>query len=194
MIFDELGLPRVTGASDLQDSAALAGMMSIFEWPKKIQLTNYVVRTPTFHGYVRHPNEIKYDFSRDQAICLLAGFAYYRQYNWVDESFISGKDILSPSVRGHIQRCKGLQASWFQDLWFWADLAFSAKFKPLDELNQLFCMMMVADSKFIKWYCRNNPQWPTAIKNYWCEGAGAWRAEPELAQLMIKKINERIGN
>lgn len=186
MKFDTLGLPQVNGSSDLQDSAALAGMMTVFEWPQKIDLSQYVKSEP--FRYVRHPLEEKYNFSRDQAVCLMAGLKKQNRPFLVQDWFITGKDFLSPSVRGHIARCQGSKSNWIQDLNFWADLYFSAKFKPLDELNQLFCMMMLADSKFIKWYCDANPKWQQAVKNYWCENAGSWRNEPELAALMIEKI------
>lgn len=203
MKFDDLGLPQVNGSTDLQDSAALAGIMTVFEWPQKIDLKKYVIQLvpdgvpvpigTIFFKYVRHPLEISYDFSRDQAVCLIAGLFVQNQKGYVDADFINGSDFLSPAIKGHIQRCKGLRANWFQDLWLWADLWFSAKFKPLDELNQLFCMMMIADPKFIKWYCENNPKWQQSIKNYWCENAGSWRNEHELAALMIEKINEVIN-
>ena len=213
MKFDNLGLPQVNGASDLQDSAALAGIMTVFEWPQKIDLRQYTAPVETIiyrdkitdrlgqqesfkniNMYVRHPAQYKYNFSRDQAICLMAGMSVQlidRNF-WINPNFITGVDWLSPAVKGHIERCKGLKSSWFQDLWFWADLYFSAKFKPMDELNQLFCMMMIADSKFIRWYCNANPHWPQAIKNYWCENDGSWRNEPELAALMIEKIKAAL--
>lgn len=199
MIFDDLGLPRVSGASDLQDSAALAGIMTAFGWPRKIYLSYYVLKPGR---YVRHPDEIKYDFSRDQAICLMAGLRVQSQSKefenatdfkkCIDEDFITGKDILSPSVKGHFRRCRGESASFLQDAWFWADLWFSAKFKPLDELNQLFCMMKVADKKFMRYYCEANPQWREALRIYWYKDEGAWRDEKDLCEWMINEIHKEI--
>lgn len=72
MIFDELGLPKDNGASDLQDSARLAGLLAVFEWPRYIGIHQYL--REGLGKYVRHPKEHIYDFSRDQAICLMAGF------------------------------------------------------------------------------------------------------------------------
>ncbi len=189
MIFDDYGLPKPTGASDFQDSAALAGIMVTFNWPFEVRLFRYVTDNTLFSPakYVRHPHEIKYDFSRDQAICLVAGLSK-QVPELVDAEFITGKDFLSPSVRGHIERCKGGKATWFQDLWFWCDLWFSAKVKPMEELNQLFCMMMVANPKFIRWYCQNNPRWERALIDYWC----GWRNEPELTNHMITEIDKRL--
>lgn len=195
MKIDDLGLPQVNGSTDLQDSAALAGIMTVFGWPQKVDLREYINWKNGKRIYVRHPAEDKgYDFSRDQFICLSAGIRAMGHVGnfFVNTELITGRDILSPSVRGHVARCQGGNSTWFQDLWFWADLWFSANYKPLEELNQLFCMMMIADSKFIKWYCQANPQWEKAIKDYWCENSGAWRNEPELADLMISKIRGKL--
>ncbi len=201
MIFDDLGLPKVSGATDLQDSAALAGIMTTFGWPQAIDLKQYIVFENCYRGfvYVRHPVEDKgYDFSRDQFICLIAGLRTSGVIGnfYVSKHRITGHDLLTPSVHGHIARCQGGKANWFQDAWFWADLWFSAKFKPLDELNQLFCMMMVADPKFIRWYCKANPQWEKALRIYWYEGLGVglgdWRDEEELCEWMILKIREKL--
>lgn len=190
MKIDELGLPQVNGSTDLQDSAALAGIMTVFEWPQSIPIGLYT--NWNLKRYDRHPFEFSYDFSRDQAVCLIAGYGKARAFYNVKIEYITGKDFLSPSVRGHIARCQGKKSSWFQDLWFWADLYFSAKFKPLDELNQLFCMMLMADPKFIKWYCKANSQWERAIRKYWHTEDGAWRNEPVLAEHMIWKIKAAI--
>lgn len=195
MKFDALGLPQVNGSTDLQDSAALAGIMTVFRWPRLINLSKYILQDPKSplvkFDYVRHPLELVYDFSRDQTIALTSGFSVQAPH-LVDEKFITGKDILSPSVKGHIRRCRGETANFLQDAWFWADLWFSAKFKPLDELNQLFCMMQVADKKFMRWYCNANPQWRKALREYWFTGPGAWRNEEDLCEWMIARIDEQL--
>lgn len=194
MIFDEIGLPKVTGASDLQDSAAFAGMLTAFGWPQKIPLEKYVLRDGLGpYKYVRHPIERIYNFSRDQYICLIAGLKVQGLEHLVDQSFVDGKDIMSPSVKGHERRCKGLKAYFWQDAWLWFDLWFSATFKPLEELNQLFCIMMIADVKFMKWYCKANPEWRRAIRKYFYTEDGSWRREPEFAECMISTIEKRIA-
>ena len=187
----ENGFVKITGASDLEDSSMAAGICATFNYPIAMDLFRYFNKNDNYN-YQRCDNS-KYLFSRDQAICLTAGLKTQGfDAKFIGADRINGKDILSPSDKGHIKRCQGLKASWFEDAWFWAELAFSAKVKPLDELNQLLCKMMIADPKFIKWYCRNNPQWEQSLKNYWCENDGAWRNEPELCAQMIYKINERI--
>lgn len=185
MNFDALGLPKENGATDLQDSARLAGIMTVFGWPQEIDVRQYVKQAETtVQYYVRHPLEIIYNFSRDQAICLMAGLFAAGYSYLVNENSITGKDLLSPSVMGHVARCKGQKASWFQDLWLWLDVWFHANVTPLEEPNQLLCMMMTADKKFLRYWTTANPAWVTSIKNYWC----GWRNEPELAQFMIDRI------
>jgi hypothetical protein len=192
MIFDTKGLPKVTGASDLQDSSALAGIMTVFEWPQYIDMMSYLLFGNTVF-YTRHPDELKYDFSRDQAICLVAGLSK-QEPSMVQERFITGKDWLPPSVMGHIRRCQGRKSSLFQDLWLWLDVAFHAKVTPTDEPNQLLCMMLCADVKYLKAWCRWNSQWERSINRYWFAEDGAWRKEPELAAHMISKIKTLIFN
>lgn len=187
MKFDSLGLPQENGASDLQDSARLAGIMKVFGHPSWIPLSPYIQVFPW--QYMRHPKERIYDFSRDQAICFFAGLYASNVPGLVDIRGVTGKDFWSPAAMGHVARCQGRKATWFQDLWFWAELWFSAKVKPLEELNQIFCQLMIADPKFIKWYCKANPVWQSAVTDYW----NLWRNEPELANLMIQKINLKIN-
>lgn len=204
MIFDNLGLPKDNGATDLQDSARLAGLMTVFGWPKEIPLSNYLsvssksVSTNSSQmistkRYVRHPLETKYDFSRDQAICLMAGF-YCGKYlsSWVDKKFVDGKDFFSPSHMGHVRVCQGLAPRWYQKLWLWFDVLYSCFYQPMGEPNQILCMLMVADKKYLKFWLKYNKHWRDAIREYWCEGAGEWRGERELAEHMIKVLESKV--
>lgn len=187
MIFDELGLPKEMGASDLQDSARLAGIMRTFGWD--IPVEKYVLTPPqySFH-YVRHPLEIKYDFSRDQAVCLMAGLYFAGKYSLVDKDYVTGKDFFSPSVMGHVARCQNKKASWFQNLWLKIDILYNALFAPLSESNQLICMLMVAGPEYMKLWTSMNKEWERSITDYWC----GWRNEPELARIMIGTIKRMI--
>lgn len=183
MIFDELGLPKEMGASDLQDSARLAGIMQVFGWD--LPLDHYLMRKPGEKSYyVRHPKEIKYDFSRDQAVCLMAGYHFAGLPQFVDKSCVTGKDFFSPSVMGHVARCEGKKATWFQNLWLKIDILWNAFFAPLSESNQLICMLMVAGPEYLKLWTDMNDEWETSIRNYWY----GWRGEPELANKMIDTI------
>jgi hypothetical protein len=187
MIFDKLGLPKETGASDLQDSSRLAGIMETFGYRPNgsIPLEKYVIVENDKTVYCRHPLERRYNFSRDQTLCLVAGLASQGKYDLVNLDYVDGKDIFSPSHRGHIARCQGRKATFLQDAWLWLNVVYAANFKILEEPNKILCMLMLADKKFLKYYLRTNKQWRQAILNYWAENDGAWRGERELALHMI---------
>jgi len=182
MIFDNKGFPRDNGASDWQDSARLAGIMTLFGWPRHVPLEPYLDLME--RRYVRHPKERLYDMSRDQAVCLVAGYWKQGEYELVDRSLVDGKDIFSPSVRGHFRRCQGRSASALQNLWLRLDIMYSAYIKPMDEPNQLICILMVAGPEYVRLWRKHNKKWKEAIRLYWC----GWRGESELAELMISKI------
>lgn len=191
MIFDELGLPSDTGATDLQDSARLAGIMTVFGWPQKINLTMYYNYAKGL--YVRHPKEYIYDFSRDQALCLIAGLFKSNLKSLVSRYYINGKDFLSPSHNGHVRICQGLKPHWYQKLWLWLDVLYSCFYQPMGEPNQILCMLMVhPDPRFLKFWLKYNKHWRDAIREYWCERAGVWRGERELAEHMIKVLESKI--
>lgn len=187
MIFDSLGLPKDNGASDLQDSARLAGILTVFEWPRVVAVSRYFDQEKRI--FVRHPNERIYDFSRDQAICLMAGF--YKRRLDVDRAWVDGKDIFSPSHMGHVRICQGLAPRFHQKMWLWLDVLYSCFYQPMGEPNQLLCILMVADKKYLKFWLKYNKHWRDAIREYWCEGAGEWRKEPELAEHMIKVLESK---
>lgn len=189
MKIDALGLPQENGASDLQDSARLAGIMATFNYPAIIFLSKY------FDGfkYVRHPSEYRYTFSRDQTLCYIAGLKTQSLEKIVDLKYVNGIDIFTPAHRGHVARCQGKKTNWFQDLWFWFDVWRAAKFDKLGEPNQILCQMMIADKKFLKFWLKENYMWREAIEEYWCKGQGAWRGEPELAAHMIKVLEGYEG-
>lgn len=183
MIFDEMGLPRDNGSTDWQDSARLAGIMVLFQYPtnKDLDLSEYVDDTGK---YIRHPKEYKYNFSRDQAVCLMAGLWIDGATYLVDKNAITGKDFLSPSVMGHIRRCQNKKANWFQNLWLKLDIYYNAYVDPLSEPNQLLCMLMVAGPEYVKLWTKLNTKWQQAITYYW----SGWRGESGLAVHMINKI------
>lgn len=206
MRIDEHGLPIVTGASDKQDSAVIAGLMTIFEYPIKVDMQAYLLPAYTeikdrdsdmMHVfdksiYVRHPHEYKYDLSRDQFLLLSAGLAKQGRGDLVDTKLINGIDLLSPAVFGHIRNCKGVKTNCLQNGWLWYDVWHHAKKTPTSEPNQLLSMMLLADKKYLKWWTTNNPEWERSIRKYWYTEDGAWRAEQDLAEHMIVYIKNRI--
>jgi hypothetical protein len=183
MIIDVLGLPVITGAGDKADSSMFAGMITLFSFCD-IPIEKYCHTDLSTMIYVRHPEETRYDFSRDQAICLVAGFYKKDMKHLVNTKSITGKDFLSPSVRGHILRCQGKEANWFQNLWLRADILFHAKATPISEPNQLICMMMVAGPEYVRLWKRFNPKWEKSVRDYWC----GWRCEPELHTKIISTL------
>lgn len=129
--------------------------------------------------------------SRDQTICLFAGMWAQKKFNLVNPGYNTEGDLVSPAVRGHFHRCARLDSTWFQDAWLMADVYVHAWINPLGEPNQLISMLMVADPKFLRTWCKLNKHWKKSITEYWSEGPGAWRKEPELAAAMIKEIKRR---
>lgn len=134
---------------------------------------------------VRHPDEYKFDLSRDQWICFVSA----APKELIDRKHINGIDLMSPSVRGHELRCKGQKASWWHDLWLTAEMAAHAWFTPLSEPNQL--LLMVRKAGKLKKYCSMNPQWREALRQYWIKT----RAKPEvdLCEHTIKTIESEIN-
>lgn len=186
MIFDIFGIPRENGATDLQDSARLAGLMEVFGWPKnKINLLQYIDMSGDKWKYVRHPLEAKYDMSRDQAVCLMAGLKAQKRERFVDLDCVVGKDIFPPSVRGHVRRCQGGKASWFQNQCLKLDILWAAYVKPDAEINQLLCMLMIAGDEWIFWFTEHHKTWRENLREYWC----GWRGEPDLCFWIISRID-----
>lgn len=205
MIFYK-GFPRATGVTDFCDSAVMAGLLSVFKWPDfnmPVYFDQY--KNPIRSGASDIPNDECFDpmtFSRDQLSCLIAGY-YCQSYSKTFCKYIYDKvvennwlcpnnDLLSPSHRGHIKTCVGIQPSWLEEKWLYFDILYAALVQPMQENNQLLCMLMIRDIKFLKLYTKLNKSWKECIREYWCEAAGSWRAEPELASHIIKFIEDKI--
>ena len=218
MIFNSNGFPRPNGATDWLDSAHLAGLMA-FVGHEKMSIeklgkyfnfeTLLATRCPRDNSGLNPSNPN--NFTRDQLICYLSGFykSYpvipwallkaaksrgYRAQNTEKDipgstkKFPDGPDILDPSHVGYMKICAGLKANWFERLWMLARIKISSKFFPLKEPNNIIVMSIVYGyADILK---KSNPQIFQAIKNYWCENEGAWRGEPELAEMLIKKLGE----
>jgi len=185
----------------------LAGLMSVFKWPG-FTMPHYFDQygNPLRSGASDIQDDKCFDpmtFSRDQLTCLIAG--YYAdnkpekakmifdkviENNWL----CPNNDLLSPSNRGHVNFCVGEKVSWMQDKWLYMDILFSSWVQPMMENNQLLCMLMIRDVKWLKLYTKLNKHWRDNIKEYWCEASGAWRNEPQLAAHMILVIEEKISN
>ena len=192
------GYPCDSGSVDCADSARLAGIMQVFNHPERnwFDIYNYFGDD----GYLRHPiygnwfNGNYIPFSRDQASCLFAGlYIKDSEYSFlsVDQDFQPKNDIIMPSVRGHFKRCAGLKANWFQDLWLWLDVLYSCFIDPLAEPNQLATMLYVhPNKKYLLFWKKHNKYWKKAFRNYWYENDGSWRAEKDLCEHIISKIDK----
>lgn len=187
------GYPCDNGSTDNADSARLAGILKVIDYQSDFDIRRYLTRD----GYVRHPVTGNYSvsgmlgFSRDQSVCLFAGFhadklphyadAYYRPTNG---------DIVTPSVRGHYKRCAGDKASWFQDMWLWLDVIYSALVDPLAEPNQLICVLLTHPNiDYLKAWTQWNKQWEDAVDLYW---SYSFRNEPSVAYYIKKKVRDRL--
>lgn len=218
MIFNEDRFPRPNGATDWMDSCHAASLMAFVNHPEishgvlfqYISAYNTPVRCPydTSGLCPANPN----NFTRDQLITLFAGLrAYdftltcralleaakqrgYRAQNTEKDipgstkKFPDGPDILDPSHIGYMKICAGLKANWFEKAWMLARIKIASKFSPLKEPNNIIVMSIVYGyADILK---KSNPQINQAVKNYWCENEGAWRGEPGLAEMLIKKLEE----
>lgn len=188
MKYDERGFYVIEGASDMEDCSMFNGLIALFEY-RNVNLSNFITKDYK-RVYQRCPGS-KYDFSRDQVVCLWAGLWKQQLYFAVDKKKITGKDLFSPANNGHYNWCRGLTNNWFNKLWLKAEILFHAKFKPIAEPNQLIAMMMVAGPEYLKLWTKHNKFWAHSIAKYWFLDDGAWRNEQAFGEHMINTI-ERI--
>lgn len=183
------GYPCDSGSTDGQDSARLAGIMSVFSYPRTPWLPNYV----NVHGkygsweYLRHPVEgNKYKFSRDQAVCLFAGLKFQSNSVFLFTQYKpENGDFISPSVRDHFRICAGYKPTFLGQLWLIFDIFYMTSFGMNHEQNQILCMLAVHPKKFfLDLYVWLHPDWTKPHYEYW----SGWRGEKELADHIIKWV------
>lgn len=192
------GFPCDAGSTDGQDSARLAGVMTVFNHPEapRGSLHEYADIDITFKQdwiYLRHPVEGNlYPFSRDQATCLFAGFYSNQDLHYVDPNYNPPNgDIISPSVRDHFRICAGLRPTFLGQLWLMFDILWMCAIdKDIEtENNQLLCMLMVhPDKRYLKLYLKYDKNWKFRIVNYWSR----WREEYELTGLIFKELKKYV--
>lgn len=191
MIFDEQGYPKPNGASDWADSSHLAGILAIFGHPQAVDCRKYI----RFGKYWRHPEETRFDFSRDQATLLMSGLlAQGRQVDEVNMHLIDGKDLLPPSVRGLEAIAKHGKASWLSHQWLKGEIKWHSNLQPLEEPFQIIALCKSYDrahgTGYLKSWTQQNKLWRWSIRRYLCQLDGEWRDEKELCEFVIKKIEE----
>ena len=190
MIFHGWGYPKVNGADDWADSSHLAGLLAVMDHPDAVPCLRYLVG----REYIRHPNEKRYDFSRDQATMLMCGFISQGYRDCVKLSYINGKDILPPSVRGIERIAKTGKALWYQKLWLKGEIYWHSWLQPLEEPFQIIAMCRVYGPEYLKLWTSKNKLWKWSIRRYLSQLDGAWRNEPELAEWVIAKVEELCGS
>jgi len=190
------GYPKVTGASDLEDSSHLAGILAIFDHPEAVECSKYVFAEEPKAIYKRHPDSI-YDFSRDQFICVAAGLIKQGHSEYVNLDYVNGIDIMPPSVRGLVRIAHNKKPRFYQSWWLKGEIYWHSYLQPLDEPFQLTALCMTYDNfngnnKLLKLWTTLNNKWHWSIRRYLSELDGAWRGEKELAEFIIEKIKEKI--
>lgn len=195
MIFDKNGYPKPNGAEDYADSSHLAGVLAITEHPQQIECFKY----SEFYyekskglsvKYVRHPEENRYDFSRDQAKVLMAGQLKQGSHDFVRTSFIDGKDIIYPSLKGYETIARRGKPYFWQRWFAMLEVWIHATFQPLKEPFQTIADCEVYD--LYDFWTSRNKLWRWSIRRYWSQLDGAWRNEPELAEHCIAYIEKKI--
>lgn len=200
MQFDSYGYPKVMGADDFADSSHLAGILAIVEHPQAIDCRKYVTfgAELTAISYSRYPRQPIYDFSRDQAICLMSGLIKQGHTEYVNLDFITGRDILPPSVRGLVRIARGKKPTLLQRAWLKAEIYWHGYLQPLDEPFQIMCMILTYDSfaknnELLKLWTSKNKLWRWSVRRYFSQLDGAWRGEPELAEYIIQFIERKVS-
>lgn len=192
MRFDEHGFPAPDGSEDYADSSHLAGVLAITEHPMQVGCEKYVKYTYIFCDkyYVRHPEEKRYDFSRDQAKVLMAALLKQGKDYYVRTSFIDGKDIIYPSLKGYETIARRGKPYFWQRWFAMLEVWIHATFQPLEEPNQTIADCEVYD--LYDFWTSRNKLWRWSIRRYWSQLDGAWRNEPELAEHIIAYIEKKI--
>ena len=183
------GIPRDNGATDLEDSARLAGVLAITG-----EMTPVYRYYTAARGLVRHPAS-ELPFTRDQLLCLAYLHYKYRTLGSSNtpvqssiESCIAfapnGKDYLNPAHRQHLRICTGGTPSLWGNIWLVGEICWHAFCVPTSESNQLICMLLTSPPMYVNLWKRLNVRWRESINEYWC----GWRNEPELATALIKRM------
>ena len=199
MIFDEVyKLPRPNGATDYNDSSHLAGLLALTGHPQAVDCENYVIdrivdRDTPLGNYVRHPAEIQYDFSRDQFIPLACGLIAQGRGYMVQTRFITGRDILPPSVRGLVRIAQGKKPMCYQIAWLKLEILWHSYIQPLEEPNQIIALCSAYGDEYLKLWTKHNKLWKWSIRRYWSQLDGHWRAEPELAEWVIGYVTTKTS-
>jgi hypothetical protein len=188
------GYPKISGASDLEDSSHLAGILAITEHPQAVTLARYIFikdmsaqkKEPV---YKRCLNS-KYDFSRDQSWLLMVGMLKHQESDLINTKYITGKDFIPPSLHGVETIAKRGKPYFFQKWWAMMEVYIHAKYQPLEEPFQTIAACEAYG--LYKFWTSRNKLWKWSVYRYLSQLDGAWRNEPELAEHVIAYVESRI--
>jgi hypothetical protein len=211
MIFDSNGFPRDNGATDFMDSARLAGLMKLFNYPcdqtnlAAYQSSGVCYRYPLLDAANPASNN-PWNVTRDQIICLTAGLyaigrydlnlliynhvkvAGYRAQNLEADvrgskkPWYNGADLMSPADMAHLRLCANLKPNLLGLLWLRLEII-GFKLRPAVEPNQLLAKCVVAGPKYVSQLLSGNKVLK-ALRTYWA----GWRDEVGLAEHIISKL------
>lgn len=189
MIFVD-GYPKITGASDLEDSSHLAGILAIFEHPAAVDCRRYITGASGDVFYIRCPNS-KNDLSRDQAWLLMTGLLKQGYGFLVKRKYIRGKDMIYHSLKGLETIANRGRPYFWQKWWAIIEVWIHATWQPLEEPFQTIAACE-AYGLYEFWTSRNK-LWRWSIRRYLSQLDGEWRQEKELAEWVIKEIERRVS-
>jgi hypothetical protein len=179
---------------DFGDASRSTGILATFGsvLDQKIMLKHYVG-----HGLmVRHPYQSPWwevqNFSRDQMIPLLSGFAECKDDYILKQIFYAtakrfffcqNLDLTTPAVI--LQMILGARLKWFY--WFYPigmawhliEILFNCYVVPFREQNQVICQTKQFKTGFI--YRKLHPDYRKALNLYW----GGWRNQSEFVTQII---------
>ena len=201
------GYPREEGATDMMDSARLAGLVAMCESWIAVDLGPYVQGYEAVRCPIGAPANNPKNFTRDQLICLAAGLSVQGNFKalakleeaamvrgWRAQNteydvpgskkpWYNGADLLLPQDRYFLRMCQGFKGSWFGKLMLKAEIVFNGWFTPLREPNQLIAKCLICEE--LEFYKKTNKRWAEALHAYW----GGWRNEPYLYVLLEQRVS-----
>ena len=197
----------------MMDSARLAGLMSVFDHSKKVQLTKYcdgdvILRSPVKSDHMSDDREVNpNNVTLDQIVPVLSSLegpyrrtvacgvkwrSYRAQNIEADASgtkkpWWNGPDIATPPVREFVNN---IIYNTRKTFWLTAAILFHAYVTPMAEPHQLICIIQVTDKSLFKLWTKHNKKWQECLLDYW----GGWRQEREFGEFLIERIKDAANS
>lgn len=180
------------------DSSRSTGTMAVFG-----SLADKMVITKHYLGdglMCRNPYQKKWNdpknFSRDQTIPLVAGFAICKDDHILKEIFYAhlqrfffcqNLDLSTPALI--LQMILGARLKswyWFYPIgmgWHLLEIVWNTKVMPWNEKNQIMCQCKQFGTENI--YKKLHPAWKVPVSDYWWSGSGWWRDQFEIGKQIV---------